>query len=162
MSVRKSPASRALFLELVLDLVIFAICATVCVQVFASAKLASETSAAYSTLGIEAQSLAEGFDACDGDAAALAQRFAADLDGSTLTLYYDRDFQQVHSDAAIYTLTCQIDAVPPLREATITLLRGEEQIFVLHTAKYVPAGQRDDPGSTSPAGNTADLQGGVS
>ncbi|MDR1713654.1 MAG: hypothetical protein LBR39_05825 [Coriobacteriales bacterium] len=141
MSARRQSGSRALFLELVLDLVIFAICATVCLQVFAAARLASENSAAYSTLGIEAQSLAEDFAATGGDVTALAQHFGAQRNGSTLTLYYDRDCQPVSQASAVYTLTCAIDASQPVRTAEIVLERGDTRILELSCAKFVQQGR---------------------
>jgi len=139
MTINSNPKSRALFLELMLDVLIFAICALVCLQVFASAKTSSSQSNAYASLGIEAQSIAEDFSACKGDAAILAGHFNADLDGSTITLYYDKDLNRVQAgDDVVYLLRCEIDASAPLKEAHITLTQGSEQLFGFTVCSYEP------------------------
>jgi hypothetical protein len=139
MTINNSPKSRALFLELILDVVIFAICALVCLQVFASAKTSGSQSAAYSSLGIEAQSLAEDFSACKGDATLLARNFNADLEGNTITLYYDKDLNRVQKDDnVVFFLRCEVDASAPVKEAHISLTQGSKQLFSFTVCAYEP------------------------
>jgi type II secretory pathway component PulJ len=59
MTARKTSTSRPLFLELVLDLLIFAVCAIICLQVFAQARQETDRSLALTQLGMEAQGGAE-------------------------------------------------------------------------------------------------------
>jgi Tfp pilus assembly protein PilE len=133
-----SGGSRALFLELVLDLVIFALCATICLQVFAQARLESQRSEALSQLGIEAQQVAETFKSGVFDSAALAQRSdASSREGDTLLWYYDRDCLPVTRDEAYFTLRCVIDASQPVRQARISLAEDSVELFAWEVSRYL-------------------------
>ncbi|MDR1421929.1 MAG: hypothetical protein LBI64_03585 [Coriobacteriales bacterium] len=145
MAKQKPSGSRAFFLELVLDLVVFVLCATVCLQVFASAKTTSDLSAATSRLGVEAQTLAENFKATGGDMDALAGRFpASEVAGQTLSLYYDGDFVPVGSrDDAMYLLSCEASDDGALHQAQISAQRIDDPteadiLFDFVVARYVP------------------------
>jgi Tfp pilus assembly protein PilE len=146
-----SSSSRAFFLELVLNLVIFAFCAAVCLQVFAQAKLASDRSAALSHLSIEAQTVAENFKAANGDLAKLADALGAtEVDGQALWLYYDADFERVtNPDDAAHTLLCSIEGSTRVKVAHIEIYSSidtdpdthdQGALFSLEVKKYVPQG----------------------
>jgi Tfp pilus assembly protein PilE len=141
MSARKATTTRALFLELVLDLVIFAICAVICLQVFASAHLESSRSAALSRLGIEAQEIAELFKAGSDDASAdaLAVKPFAQQDGDTIAWHYRQDLSPATDDDAYFTLACTVDDSQPVAQARITLTEGSTQLFVYDVSSYRPA-----------------------
>ncbi|MDR1714162.1 MAG: hypothetical protein LBR39_08455 [Coriobacteriales bacterium] len=110
--------SRALFLELVLNLLVFAICAVVCIQVFSTAKVASEQSAAYSALSAEAQSQ--------------ISAFKANTEGySPQTLYFDQEFAPVSEAAAVYTLRCETGSDSGLATISLTALMREQELFSL-------------------------------
>jgi Tfp pilus assembly protein PilE len=141
MSTHAGSQSRAFFLELVLNLVIFALCAAVCLQVFVNAKLVSEHSSALSHLSIEAQMVAESFKSSNGDAAALAAAFGAHKDGSSLTIYYDGEFQPVATASAPYHIRCDIDDATPLKTAVITVYRDQDVLFTLEAKRYVSGGR---------------------
>jgi Tfp pilus assembly protein PilE len=136
MSARKATTTRALFLELVLVLVIFAICAVICLQVFASARLESARSAALSRLSIEAQEIAEVFKSGADEDALLAALPAARQEGGVIVCAYDRDLLLVSSDQAYFTLTCVIDNSQPVKKARIVLTEGSTELFVYDVSSY--------------------------
>jgi Tfp pilus assembly protein PilE len=145
----KPSSSRVLFLELILDLVIFAICAVICLQVFAEAKREADRSEAITQLGIEAQEVGELFKSGRSDAASLAERTYANSEGDTLTWYYDQKLNIVPSDKAYFVMTCVIDTSQPVKAATITLIertraelgdRVPEELFKYDIRSYQPKG----------------------
>jgi hypothetical protein len=140
MSARKSTTTRALFLELVLDLAIFSICAIICLQVFAGAHLESVRSAAFSRLGIEAQEIAEAFKSGTDDVATLALRPASQREGDAVVWYYDQDLSPTSRDEAYFILTCVIDDSQSVKQARITLREGADQLFEYEVSSYRRAG----------------------
>jgi len=142
--------SRAFFLELVLDLVVFALCAIISMQVFFEARMTSNQSAALSHMTIEAQIIAETFKAKDGDAEAIALAVRAMNSssasgsviviekGELITIYYDRDFKLTTKDAASYRIECAIDGSGPVKIAHITVHDRTKEIFSLEVRDYVP------------------------
>jgi Tfp pilus assembly protein PilE len=143
MSARKATTTRALFLELVLVLVIFAVCAVICLQVFASAHLESARSAALSRLSIEAQEIAEVFKSGADEAALLAVLPAARQEGDVIVCAYDQDLSPVSGDQGYFTLTCVIDDSQPVRKARIVLVEGSTELFVYDVRSYRPGGGGD-------------------
>jgi Tfp pilus assembly protein PilE len=139
MSVRKATTTRALFLELVLDLVIFALCAVICLQVFASAHLESSRSAALSQLSVEAQEIAELFKSGAGDMASLALRPSAQQDEGAVVWRYNQDLSPATDEGAYFVLTCTIDDSQPVKRAHITLTEDSAQLFAYDVARYRPA-----------------------
>jgi Tfp pilus assembly protein PilE len=137
---RKATTTRALFLELVLDLVIFAVCAAICLQVFAEARLESVRSAALSQLGIEAQEVAELFKSGADGEASLASLRNAERDGETITWYYNQELLPVASEDASFVLTCAIDDSQRVRQARITLSENSTQLFAYDVSSYRSAG----------------------
>jgi uncharacterized membrane protein YgcG len=156
MATRKATTTRAFFLELVLDLVIFAICAIICLLVFAEARTESVRSAALSQLGVEAQEVAELFRLESGDTATIATSIAAlpnaQQDGDTIIWYYDRELSPTTDDGAYFVLACAIDESQPVRQAHITLDEGETRLFTYDVSSWTGGtGQvsHDNPGGTS-------------
>jgi Tfp pilus assembly protein PilE len=143
-------SSRAFFLEIVLNLVIFALCAAVCLQVFAQAKITSDRSEALSHMSIEAQTVAENFKVLNGDAARLSSALGATREGNTLWLYYDADFKQVSSASeASHTLIVNIETVGSIKVAHIEAFssvdkdpdtQGQGPLLTLDVKRYVAAG----------------------
>jgi Tfp pilus assembly protein PilE len=136
MSARKATTTRALFLELVLVLVIFAICAVICLQVFASAHLESARSAALSRLSIEAQEIAEVFKSGADETTLLAALPSARQEGDAIVCAYDRNLSLVSSDQAYFMLTCVIDDSQSVRKARIALTEGSTELFVYDVRSY--------------------------
>jgi Tfp pilus assembly protein PilE len=142
-AVRKATTTRALFLELVLDLVIFAVCAVICLQVFAEAHLESARSAALSQLGIEAQEVAELFKAGADDIEALAAIAAlpgAQQEGDTVRWYYAQDLSPASGEDVRFTLSCTIDGSQPVKQARIVLDEGSMELFAYDVKSYRSTG----------------------
>jgi Tfp pilus assembly protein PilE len=136
-TVRKATTTRALFLELVLDLVIFAVCAVICLQVFATAHLESARSAALSRLSIEAQEIAELFKSGETDAASLAAVLPqAHQEGDTVRWYYDQDLLATSDEDASFILTCAVDGSQPVGRAQITLDEGSTRLLSYDVRSY--------------------------
>jgi type II secretory pathway pseudopilin PulG len=110
--LRETPRTRALFLELILDVAIFIICGAVCLQLFATAAAQSEQAGAVSNLGAVAQNAAEQFKANGGNAAqaaaaALPTQAVNDPEQATTTACYDTSYHPVvNGDQAAYRLVC--------------------------------------------------------
>jgi Tfp pilus assembly protein PilE len=136
MSVRKATTTRALFLELVLVLVIFVICAVICLQVFAAAHLESARSAALSRLSIEAQEIAEVFKSGADETALLAALPDARQEGGAIVCAFDQNLSLVPSDQAYFTLTCVVDDSQPVRKARIVLTEGSTELFAYDVSSY--------------------------
>jgi type II secretory pathway pseudopilin PulG len=136
--------SRAFFLELVLVLVIFTFCAAVCLQVFAAAKTASETSRALSVLTVEAQSMAEAFKASDGDLKVIAKATAATVDpanANQVVAYYDANFRQTDPADTPYQVICVV--LPPaadsnIAQAKVTVIEHGKSVATIDASQYIP------------------------
>jgi hypothetical protein len=138
MSARKTTTTRAFFLELVLDFVIFAICAAICLMIFAEARSESVRSAALSQLGLEAQEIAELFRSGTDDAEQIAALPDAQRDGDAVVWYYNRELLSTTGDRAYFTLTCAIDETQLVKQARITLSEGETQLLEYTVSAYLP------------------------
>ena len=140
--VRKASTSRAIFLELVLDLLIFAVCAVICLQVFAHAYRESVRSTAISELGVEAQQIAEQFKAGNGQLSAIEAATYPNSyqDGDRVFLYYDQELNAAGADDAHFILSCEIDSSQPLKQAKIVLTEviggSSSQLFAFDVSSY--------------------------
>ena len=140
--------SRAFFLELVLDLVVFTICAIVSIQVFFEAQMIKERSSALSHLSVDAQIYAETFKASDGDPQLMARAFElteviseSEMDGKTIIIsYYDNQFAPTRfRDDARYRIECVIDNSKDLKTAQITIIDRESELLSIEVKDYSPA-----------------------
>ena len=106
---QQPPRSRAFFLELLLNMLVFALCAVIALQVFAEAKMTTDRSAALSTLTIEAKDLAGHYKVTNGDVSELVSgavrgSFGELNSSGVLTYYYDRSFELTEASNAYYWL----------------------------------------------------------
>lgn len=99
-----SSRSRLLLMELILNLLLFAIAAVVCLQLFAQAHLKSQQSQDLALATLQLQTVAEGFKATGADLTALQAQVGGTLSGQVLRLSYDESWQPTGGPAA-YTLT---------------------------------------------------------
>lgn len=90
----KSKAPLVLMEQTVMVLV-FALAAAVCVRAFVLSDTVSRTSAAQDAAVLQAQSAAEIYKNCRGDAAAAAERFGGSVKGGVWTVYWDDAWKQV-------------------------------------------------------------------
>lgn len=92
--MNKNSSSRAIFLELLLNFVLFTICMAVCLQIFAQAYTTSNRSRSIARASVVAQSIAASFKAAEGDLSQLEQLHGGTLDESgALWLEYDQDWE---------------------------------------------------------------------
>jgi Tfp pilus assembly protein PilE len=131
-----TPLSRAFFLELILVFVIFAVCAVVCLQVFAAASSESKRSVAVSEIGIRSQQIAENFKVQGGEISKLAADTGATRDGTTFLWYFDKNSNATDSKGAHFVLTCDVGDSGVLKVATMTLTEGSNELFSYEVSKY--------------------------
>ncbi len=134
---RATPLSRAFFLELIMVLTIFAICAVICLQVFAAANTESDRSLAITEIGIMSQKIAEGFKAHDGSITSLEVTKDAERSGDTYSWYFDDKLNTTAADKARFVLSCSIQDQNDLKVAELTLSEGQSELFSYNVSKYV-------------------------
>lgn len=134
------PRSRAFFLELLLNMLIFALCAVVALQVFVEGKVVTDESAALTRLTLDAETLAEEFKASDGEVSSLE---LASLEGTsgedgTLTYYYDANLEPTNEDAAAYQLhVAPVDTGSELISAIeLTGYAADDPLFSYEVTHY--------------------------
>lgn len=104
--MRKTKSKSSLFLmELIIAILIFSLCAAVCMQVFAAAKKASNQSSELSHAVMCAQSVVETYKAASGDLGETARIYGAQLAAADeVTASFGTDWERTDSEAA-YTLS---------------------------------------------------------
>jgi Tfp pilus assembly protein PilV len=134
----RSKAPLALMEQLVMVLV-FALAAALCVQVFVLSGLSSRRSEARDRATLAAQNAAELLKAGDGDEAAhlsyAAQQLGGRYEQGVLWVDYSEDWEPVAQDGA-YRLTAQGTAcdVPGLATADVLVADGDDVLFQLSVA----------------------------
>ena len=149
------PRSRAFLLELLLNMLIFALCAVIALQVFVEGKLVTDESAALSRLTLDAQDLAGHYKVSSGDVSELASSAVrggqGELSGdATVTFYYDSSLEPSDAANARYRLvlaptafaTQTASAGDRLSAITITGYTLEEELFSFEVVNYQSQGGR--------------------
>jgi hypothetical protein len=119
---------------MIFTLLTFALCATVCLQLFSAARIKSENSRQTSAAIVKAQSAAEIFKAEDGDRAAIAARLSASNEGQTLLVYYDQAWNSVGMPTE-RSLALTMEQTGSLVTARIVVTYNGAVVFELHVAK---------------------------
>lgn len=147
------PRSRAFFLELIINVVIFALCAVVVLQVFVEAKLSTDESAALTTLTLHAETLAETYKVFDGELDALMLFAASEevrgelTDKGALVFYYNSALELSSADDARYRLVLS-PSEPSVSDAQGSLVNAveiagyatDQELFRFETTQYQPQG----------------------
>jgi hypothetical protein len=81
--------TRSILLELMLDIVIFAICAAVCIQIFALSESAASKSRAMTHFAIQAQTVAARYKSSGADVERIAAEYGATKTERGYSLFYD-------------------------------------------------------------------------
>ncbi len=115
-----------LLTELVLMLLVLALCSAVCLSIFASSRDMAAESGRLGSAAAWAQSAAEAYKAEGGDLAKTAERLDGELSGAGLVLGLDRGWQPAAS--GMYTLSLDETAE---KQARITVSGPEGEIFSL-------------------------------
>ena len=121
----KVSKSAVFLFELMIIILVFALAAAVCLQIFATAFTMSTESHELTMSSINAQTVAEQFKAGDSD-----------LDD----LYFDRDWAATDAANAQYTVALEEEAgAPQMRDAFVNVYKKDsaEPIFSLHVKDFV-------------------------
>ena len=131
----KSKAPLMLMEQLIMVLV-FALAAAVCLQVFALSGRISRACEARDRAAVAAQNAAETLKGCGGDYAEAVQRLGGRWDGTLWTMDYDAAWKQTETDAAYQVCVRPAEsgqALLGMAEITVLDMEGGE-IFSLRTA----------------------------
>ncbi|MDR1087745.1 MAG: hypothetical protein LBL23_00405 [Coriobacteriales bacterium] len=148
----RTPRSRAFFLELLLNMLMFAVCAVVALQVFAQGRIATDESAALTILTLDAETLAETYKTTTGELGTLASSLedrdhAGELTGEgKLVYYYNNQLEPSSADDARYTLvlTPVAGTDGPVNTIAIAGYTDQRQLFGFEASQYQPRGAVQD------------------
>jgi type II secretory pathway pseudopilin PulG len=121
-------------IELVAAVLLFALCSAVCVRIFAGAKQISDDAADLSRAAAAAQSAAECFKSCGGDAAGTARLLGGSSEGAGFSVYYDEGW--ILADSGKYSLCGKITEEHGLRLCQISVTDGKKEIFGMTAASH--------------------------
>ena len=146
---QQPPRSRAFFLEFLLNILVFALCAAIVLQVFVEGRLVTTESSALSRLTMEAKDLAGYYKVTSGD---VNELFSNGVRGSfgelasdgSLTYYYDSDLQLTQAHDAKYWLV--LTPVAGANESVSVIeisahqlgYAAEEELFSFQVVNYRP------------------------
>lgn len=131
---KRSAKSSLMLMELIVVILFFALCAAICMQVFASARLRSRDARALSGAALAAESAAECVKASRGDLTRVQALLGGDFEGETLIIGYDEQWQQTARNQAPFLLEIE----PEGSGARITAARpGDGDALFSLTAKVV-------------------------
>ncbi|MDR1359288.1 MAG: hypothetical protein LBJ48_08085 [Coriobacteriales bacterium] len=143
------PHSRAFFLEFLLNMLIFAACAVVALQVFAQGRIATDESAALTILTLDAETLAETYKVGNEELGQLASSLEdsglkGELTGEgSLVYYYNNQLEISSAEDARYTLvlTPVASTGGPVGVIEIAGYDRQRQLFGFEITQYRPDGQ---------------------
>lgn len=136
---RRSANSGIFLIELVIAILVFAVCAAVCMRVFADARLMTQESLELSRGVMEAESAAECYKAANGDLAGTAALYGGTLtDPHTLTASFDKGWTFTEEDAR-YLLTIEAgeNGYAQISVSAVPSAGGEARSIFLITVKAV-------------------------
>ncbi len=122
--MRERSKSMMLLLEITIMLLVFAICAGVCLRLFAGARTMSQYSEELTGAAMWAQSAADAYKAAHGDIAAAAELIGASVSGGKLELWLDGDWEP---GGDTYLVTVDGDG----GTASVTVTSGDDTLYAL-------------------------------
>ena len=134
MMKKRASHSRAIFLEIILNLLLFTACAAICLQLFVKAYVQNTDSRMLTEASMKAQSMAEVFKHERGQAVPIAQCFDGIVSAGSVLVFYDREWNPSSKSEAYYRLTCDIQNENGLKKGDIRAFKGDQEIFLI-TAK---------------------------
>lgn len=114
-------------MELLMVILLFAVCAAICLQMFAYASLTAKNAENLSYGAMMADSCGACYQATHGDLQQMASLLAGSVQEERVVVCYDADWNTVTQDGC-YQLTCTPDG----NTATIAVVEGEDLIYTLH------------------------------
>lgn len=136
-----SSKSRYFLAELLMNCLLFAVSAAICVAILAQANTAGKKSTARSMAVSEAQNVAESVKASGGDPQLLGSLLDAEEADGVYILLYDADWQRLFDDSdAVYELRAavHVDDKQMLR-SDISVADGKGTIYALRVLRYLGA-----------------------
>lgn len=128
MSTKGVSKSGLFLMELILVILLFAISAVICLQMFTYASLTAQKAEDLSDATLAARSGAECYQATTGDLVQVASILGGTVAGDTLTVGYDDQWQSV-SENSKYEMTLTTEG---LRAEIVVIERGEiDPIYTL-------------------------------
>ncbi len=131
--------SSLFLIELIIAVLFFALASTVCIQMFALGHTINVSNSEKEHAIMLAQSLAESYEAADGDVNAMAGLFdEAIIAGDDIYMYFDDEWNSASEEAAVYevSLTSAEDGRFSNAEIAATNLTDDEEIYTLDTRVY--------------------------
>lgn len=139
MTERSRSKSRLFFIEILIIIVFFSICAGVCMNLFAKAKLISVESSDLTKGVMEAQTAAETIKA-EGDSPELEKLLGGCRDGNTIRIYYDGQWKKLSQGEGtpVYEVGIYLTEEQGLLTAEIQVLKGGQEIHALEAKTVQP------------------------
>jgi hypothetical protein len=129
--------TRLFLIEMIIIILFFALAAAVCANVFVKAHLLSAQSADLSMAVIKAQTAAECVKETEGNLPKLCLLLNGQQTGQKVTVFYDKDWETAEDEQAVYTLEADVQTKDGLLTASITMRKGDEEIYSVNTGRYM-------------------------
>ncbi|NLL91156.1 MAG: hypothetical protein GX222_01905 [Ruminococcaceae bacterium] len=138
--MNESSKSRYFLAELLMNCLLFAVSAAVCVAVLAHANIAGKKSAALSMAVSEAQNVAESVKASKGEPQLLGTLLDTKESDGVYTLLYDENWQRLFDGSdAVYELRAVVNIDDNMLQSDISVADGEGAIYTLRVLRYLGA-----------------------
>lgn len=143
--MNQSSKSRSFLVELLVNCLLFAVAAAICIAIFSHGNVTGKKSAALSMAVAEAQNMAESVKASGGDLQALSTLLDTREEGGAYTLRYDAGWRRLPDGAdAVYELRAVIDVDGQnMLQADISVADKEGMIYILRVLRYLGARNGD-------------------
>ncbi len=133
MHTQQTSKKSSLFLmELIIVLFFFALCAAVCVNMFAKANLINQQSYELNKSIIIAQNAAQCFKASNSNTEKLADLLSGTADANEVKIGYDKNWQITQLENAVYLMNIAINNNNSnLSKAEITVTKADKVVYSL-------------------------------
>ncbi len=131
--------SNLFLIELIIAVLFFSLAAAVCIQMFALGHSINKSNEEKEHAIVSCISLAEAFEAADGDAGAAAEYFPeSQMTGNVITLYFDESWLATSGNEAVYkvSLTSSEEGMFSLADIKAVTIEDESEIYSLGTRIY--------------------------
>ncbi|HHT24372.1 MAG TPA: hypothetical protein GXZ76_02480 [Clostridiaceae bacterium] len=139
--MNQSSKSRYFLVELLVNCLLFAVAAAICIAIFAHGNMTGKKSAALSMAVAEAQNVAESVKAAGGDLQVLDTLLDTGEEEGVYILRYDTDWRRLPDGAdPVYELRTVIDIDEKnMLQADISVTDKEGIIYTLRVLRYLGA-----------------------
>lgn len=105
--MRERSSIQAVLTELAIMILVFSLCASVCLSIFMSARSASRRSAELTNAASWVSSAAQSYKAADGDCEKAALSLGAEATADGFSLYFNKEWASADEPYAEYILTLE-------------------------------------------------------